>query len=71
MWVFTQEHLSIHMPLHFLNGKALPTRPLLGGEGFTSLVPIPQLQQTVITKETTKISYYLQLMIQPIQSDNN
>ena len=59
MWVFIKEHLSIHTLLHFSSGQALPTCLFLGGKGFTSLVPIPQLQQTVITKETTKISYYL------------
>ena len=52
MWVFVQEHLGIHMLLHFSDRQALPTCLLLGSEGFISLVPIPQLQQTVITKET-------------------
>ena len=60
MWVFVQEHLGVHMPLHFSDRQALPTHLLLGGEGFISFVPIPQLQQTVITKETaTKMAYYL------------
>ena len=44
------------MPVHFSDGQALPTCLPLGSGGFTSLVPIPQLKQTMITKETTKIS---------------
>ena len=43
MQAFIQEHLGIHMPLHFPKGQAIPTFPLLGSEGFVPLVPIPQL----------------------------
>ena len=65
-----QEHLNIHMPLHFSNRQTLPTHPLLGGEGFIPLIPIPQLQQTVVTKETTKILCYLGLMMQSVKNDS-
>ena len=47
------------MPFHFSDRQGFPTWLLLGGEGFISLVPMPQLQQTVITKET----YIILLML--------
>ena len=43
MWVFIQEHLSIHVSLHFPNGQAIPAHQLLGSKAFVPLVSIPQL----------------------------
>ena len=48
-----------YTPPCFSYGQALPTCPLLGGKGFLSLVSIPQLQQTMITKGMTEILHYL------------
>ena len=50
-WVLIQKHFNVHLPFHLADGPALPPCLLLGGEGLLSFIPIPQLQQTMITKE--------------------
>ena len=49
------------MLLHFSNRQTLPSHLLLGSEGFIPLIPIPQLQQTVVTKETMTIIILLMI----------
>ena len=50
MWILIQEHFSIHLPLNLTDAQVLPPHLLLGGKGLLSFIPIPQLQQTMITK---------------------
>ena len=51
MQVLIQEHFSIHLLFHLMDGQAFSPCSLLGGEGLLSFIPITQLQQTMISKE--------------------